>query len=172
MNWKQHLKELKYCHLERTAPAFFAASGGRSMKLKPYKDTTANGLTRCIIDFITFSGWQAERISNTGRMIDRRRMYTDVLGRKKQIGNMEWAKGSGTAGTADISATIAGISVKIEVKVGRDRQSTAQTSYQKKIEASGGIYLIATNMQDFIEWYYLNFKTEIYEQRKFPPRFV
>lgn len=165
MNWKQQLKELKYCHLERTAPAFFAASGGLSMKLKPYNDSTANGLTRCIIDFLTFSGWQAERISNTGRMIDRRRTYADVLGHKKQIGSIEWAKGSGTAGTADISATIAGRSVKIEVKVGRDRQSAAQTSYQKKIEASGGIYFIATNMQDFIEWFYLNFKTEIYERK-------
>ncbi|HRO47689.1 hypothetical protein [Agriterribacter sp.] len=172
MNWQKQLKELKYSHLERTAPAFFKASGGRTMKLKPYSDKTANGLTRCIIDFLTFSGWQAERITNTGRMIDRRRTYTDVLGRKKQIGGMEWAKGTGTAGTADLSATIAGRSVKIEVKIGRDRQSAAQTSYQKKIEASGGIYFIATNMQDFIEWFYLNFKTEIYEQRKSPPRFV
>lgn len=165
MNWQKQLKELKYSHLERTAPAFFAASGGRSMKLKPYKDTTANGLTRCIIDFLTFSGWQAERISNTGRMIDRRRTYTDVLGHKRQIGSMEWARGTGTAGSADISATIAGRSIKIEVKIGRDRQSTAQNSYQKKIEASGGIYFIATNIQYFIEWYYLNFKTEIYERK-------
>lgn len=164
MNWKQQLKELKYSHIERTAPGFFAASGGRSMMLKPYNDKTANGLTRCIIDFLTFSGFHAERISNTGRMIDRRRTYTDVLGRKKQIGSMEWAKGSGTAGTADISATIAGRSVKIEVKIGRDRQSEAQSSYQKKIEASGGIYFIATNMQDFLEWYYSTFKTEIYER--------
>lgn len=164
MNWQKQLKELKYSHLERTAPAFFSASGGRSMKLKPYSDKTANGLTRCIIDFLTFSGWQAERITNTGRMIDRRRTYTDVLGHKKQIGSMEWVKGTGTAGTADISATIAGRSVKIEVKIGRDRQSTAQSIYQKKIEASGGIYFIATNMQDFLERYYSTFKTEIYER--------
>lgn len=153
MNWKQHLKELKYTHMERTAPGFFAASGGRSMTLNPYRDTTANGLTKCIIDFLAFSGWQAERISNTGRMIDRRRTYTDVLGHKKQIGSMEWAKGSGTAGTADISATIAGRSVKIEVKIGSDRQSEAQKQYQTKVEASGGLYYIATNMQDFMEWY-------------------
>lgn len=150
--------------MERTAPAFFVASGGRSMMLKPYNDKTANGLTKCIIDFLTFSGWQAERISNTGRIIDRRRTYTDVLGHKKQIGSMEWAKGSGTAGTADVSATIAGRSVKIEIKIGRDRQSEAQSDYQKKIEASGGLYYIASNMPDFIEWYYLTFKTEIYEQ--------
>lgn len=50
MNWKQQLKELKYTHMERTAPGFFAASGGRSMTLNPYRDTTANGLTKCIIE--------------------------------------------------------------------------------------------------------------------------
>lgn len=163
MNWKQQLKELKYTHLERTSPAFFAASGGRSMKLNPYKDTTANGLTRCIIDFLTFSGWQAERISNTGRMIDRRRTYTDVLGRKKQIGSIEWAKGTGTAGTADISATVAGRSVKIEVKIGRDHQSEAQRLYQRKVEASGGIYFIATNMNEFLNFYYKQFKIATHE---------
>lgn len=158
MNWQERLKRLKYDHIERTAPGFFAASGGRSMKLKPYNDRTANGLTRCIIDFLTFSGWHAERISNTGRMIDRRRTYADVLGHKKQIGSIEWAKGSGTAGTADISATIAGRSVKIEVKIGRDRQSKAQSNYQKNIEASGGIYFIATGMAEFLSWYQEQFE--------------
>ena len=29
-------------------------------------DTTANGLTSCIIDFLTWEGWQAERINTTG----------------------------------------------------------------------------------------------------------
>ncbi len=158
MTWQEQLKTLKYDHIERTAPGFFVASGGRSMKIRPYTDKTANGLTRCIIDFLTFSGWQAERISNTGRMIDRRRMYRDILGRKKQIGSMEWAKGTGAPGTADVSATIAGRSVKIEVKIGRDRQSKAQSSYQKKIEASGGVYFIAANMNEFLTWYQEQFE--------------
>jgi hypothetical protein len=158
MNYKDRLKALKYDHIERTAPGFFAASGGRTMKLKPYTDTTANGLTRCIIDFLTFSGWQEERISNTGRMIDSRRTYTDILGRKKQMGGIRWVKGAGTKGTADISATIEGRSVKIEVKIGRGRQSEAQKQYQKKIETSGGLYCVATNMQDFLKWYGQKFK--------------
>jgi hypothetical protein len=42
-NWKVMLKQMKYDYLERTAPSFFAASGGRTMKIIPYKDDTANG---------------------------------------------------------------------------------------------------------------------------------
>ena len=56
-------------------------------------------------------------------------------------------------GTADISATIGGRSVKIEVKVGRDRQSEAQRIYQQQVEAAGGIYYIATDFESFVKWY-------------------
>src|SRR3990167_3622194 len=88
---------------------------------KPYNDRTANGLTKCIIDFLRHTGSQAERISNTGRMIDRRKRIVDVVGRIQTVGSCEWVYGSGTRGTADISATIQGRSVKIEVKIGSDR---------------------------------------------------
>lgn len=123
-----------------------------------YSDKNANGLTRCIIDFLKFSGWQAERINNTGRMVDRRESYVDVLGRARTIGSVEWIKGSGTDGTADISATITGKSVKIEVKIGTDRQSCKQIKYQEAIERAGGIYFIAKSFQDFYEWYFKTFQ--------------
>jgi len=125
-----------------------------------YKDRTANELTKCIIDFLIFSGWQAERISNTGRMIDRRETYINVVGRSRSIGGVEWIKSSGTTGTADISATIAGKSVKIEVKIGKDRQSDAQRQYQASIESSGGFYVIAKTFQGFWEWYLKSFTNE------------
>ena len=47
-----------------------------------------------------------------------------------------------TKGSADISATIHGKSVKIEIKWGHDRQSQAKAKYQSEIEKAGGIYLI------------------------------
>jgi hypothetical protein len=122
-----------------------------------YTDKTANELTRSIIDFINLSGYQAERINNTGRPIDRRETYTDVLGRTKTIGSIQYIRGTGTNGTADISATIKGRSVKIEVKVGRDKQSQDQKEYQERIERSGGLYVIAKTFQEFYEWYNLNF---------------
>lgn len=120
---------------------------------RKYRDDTANGLTKCIIDFLKFEGWQAERISNTGRPIDQRQTFTDVVGRTRTIGRTKWIPGTGTNGTADISATIAGRSVKIEIKIGFDRQSEAQKNYQQAIEQAGGMYLIARDFQQFYDWY-------------------
>jgi hypothetical protein len=125
--------------------------------IKPtYTDSTSNGLTCCVIDYIEFRGFQAERINSTGRQLDSRKSSTDILGNVRTIGSVKWIKGSGTVGTADISATIQGYSVKIEVKceaTGDKKQSQGQISYQRQIEASGGIYLIVRNFEEFFFWF-------------------
>ena len=118
-----------------------------------YSDKTANDLTRAIIDFVRLRGGQAERINTMGRPIDRRKVYQDAVGLTRSIGSIEWVKGTGTNGSADISATIAGKSVKIEVKIGADRQSEAQKKYQADIERAGGLYVIAKDFTSFVEWY-------------------
>jgi hypothetical protein len=118
-----------------------------------YEDKTANGLTKCIIEFLQLSNHQAERINTMGRPIDNRKQVTDVIGRTKTIGSMTWGKSTATKGSADISATIQGRSVKIEVKIGADRQSQDQKVYQANIEKSGGKYWIAKNFDDFIKKY-------------------
>jgi len=117
-----------------------------------YNDRTANGLTKCIIDFLNFSGWQAERINCTGRPLDNRKVVTDVLGDMRHIGSVKWLPTSGQKGTADISATINGLSVKIEIKM-RDKQSVSQKKYQKSIESAGGIYLIIRSFEEFLNSY-------------------
>jgi hypothetical protein len=43
--------------------------------------------------------------------------------------------------------------VKIEVKIGRDRQSEAQVEYQRQVEAAGGVYVIAKTFDGFLTWY-------------------
>ena len=118
-----------------------------------YSDKTANGLTKCIIDWINFNGYQAERISTMGRVLDNRKTYTNVIGQNVTIGSTQYIPGTGTKGSADISATIKGRSVKIEVKIGKDKQSDAQKKYQADIERSGGVYLIARNFDEFCIWY-------------------
>lgn len=115
-----------------------------------YNDSTANGLTKCVIDYINLSGGQAERISNTGRYIDESRIVTDVLGNRKKIGSGKYIKGTGTNGTADISATFKGKSIKIEIKM-KDKQSEAQKEYQQSIERAGGIYFICHNFEEFLD---------------------
>ena len=111
-----------------------------------YKPATANGLTRAICDWINLHGYQAERINTMGVARTRYRSDGSVAG-------IQWTKGTGTAGSADISATIKGRSVKIEVKIGKDRQSEAQKKYQEMIERAGGVYIIAKNFDEFVEWY-------------------
>lgn len=106
---------------------------------------TANSLTAAIIRFIKERGGQAERITVMGRPITARQG-----GREYVVG---WAQSHMTVGTADISATIGGRSVKIEVKAGQDRQSEAQRLYQQSVEAAGGIYYIARCFDGFVQWY-------------------
>lgn len=125
---------------------------------RKYKDDTANGLTKCVIDFIRFNGGQAERIANMGRVIDNRKTFVDVVGRSRTIGKTQYIPGNGFNGTADISAILYGKSVKIEVKIGSDRQSEAQKNYQLVVEQAGGIYLITTSFEQFFNWYKANFE--------------
>ena len=120
---------------------------------KKYHERSANGLTQMVIDWLRFHGWQAERINTTGRRIDNRKTSIDVIGRARTIGKVEWIPTTGQKGSADISATVMGRSIKIEIKYGKDRQSDDQKKYQQDIERSGGVYLIVRKFDEFVEWY-------------------
>lgn len=120
-----------------------------------YTDATTNGLTKCVIDYITFSGNHAERVNSTGAIKDNRKTSKDVLGNLRTIGSVQWIKSNTQTGTADISATVKGKSLKIEIKceaTGDKKQSKGQIEYQKQIEAAGGVYLIVRNFTDFYNW--------------------
>ena len=144
----QQLTELDWqirCSESRMPPEYIVRT--------KYTDKTANSLTKAIVKWINLNGYQAERISTSGRWVDNSKVVTDVLGNQKKIGSGKYIKGSGTKGSADISATIKGRSIKIEVKIGKDRQSEAQVEYQKAIERAGGIYFIAKDFDSFYEFY-------------------
>ena len=129
--------------------------------LTNFTDKTANGLTKCVIAWINLHGGQAERINTTGRMIDKTKVVSDALGQKRMIGSVEWQKGTGTKGSADISSTIRmningrmiGVSVKWEVKIGKDRMSEHQKKYQLEIEGADGYYFVVKSFDDFMEKY-------------------
>jgi len=118
---------------------------------KRHTDKTAGSLTKAVKAAIELMGGQCERISHMGRSLDNRYSYTDVLDRTKTIGSVKYIPSTGTNGTADLSATIQGRSVKIEVKIGKDRMSEAQKIYCEKVEAAGGIYIIARSYSQFVE---------------------
>jgi len=122
--------------------------------LTKWNDNSANSLTASIEFYINATGNQAERISNQGQYRKGKKIEvgTGEIAYTKQLPG-KWTPGQGTKGTADISATINGKSVKIEVKYGKDRQSDAQKQYQQKIETAKGIYYIARDFDTFVEWY-------------------
>jgi hypothetical protein len=120
------------------------------LALTEWKDNSANNLTKCIIFWIKAMGGQAERISNQGQY--RAGKSIEIASGMKQMPG-KWTPGQGTKGTADISATIRGRSVKIEVKHGNDRQSEYQKAYQADVERAGGVYYISKDFDSFVLWY-------------------
>ena len=154
---KQRLTDAKTDFLKSKYPNFPPAYFPETK----YTDKTANGLTKCVIEYLNNSGHQAERISSTGRVIDTSKVVTDVIGRQRTVGSTKWIKGTSTNGTADISSTInvtisgipVGLSVKWEVKIGKDRQSNDQKKYEKDVKTAGGYYFIIKTIEDFFDKY-------------------
>jgi len=116
----------------------------------PYpKVNTANGLTKYICNFLMWHEHRATRINSTGRLIDglEKQPSGAILTTKK------WIPGSTRKGTADISATIRGRSVMIEIKIGKDFQKPKQKDYQAQVEKAGGQYWIVKSFDDFFNQY-------------------
>jgi hypothetical protein len=103
-----------------------------------FSDKTSNGLTQCIVKWLTLKGHYCSRIQSQGQ-------YNPTLGR--------WTKSNVRRGIGDITAIINGRSVMIEVKVGKDKQSEAQVKTQNEVELSGGLYFIAKDFETFYNWY-------------------
>lgn len=145
------LKQLSLEDKKRNNPSFPVGY----LPVTKYTDTTANGLTKCIKDFLNLSGHQAERINTMGIFMKGRTKDHGHLSHEVHEG--KYRKGTGTKGSADISATIRGRSVKIEIKM-KDSQSPEQRRYQADIERVGGVYVLFRNFDDFHRWYeeYIN----------------
>jgi len=128
------LEELALRDLKKRYPSF-------PYPPKPkFNDKTSNTLTKCIITYTRLRGFFAERVNATGQQI-------------KTGNTTRWVKGSSHVGSADVHAVIQGRAVMIEIKIGNDFQSQAQRDYQKKIEQSGGVYLIVRTFQDYYNWF-------------------
>lgn len=118
--------------------------------IKYTKGKSASGVEKNIIDYIRLNDFQAEIIKVVGREIIGKDVHTS-LGVLK--GKRKWIPTTGTKGSSDVSATVYGLSVKIEVKLRHDRQSDAQRKYEAAITKAGGIYFIAKSEDDFlVKW--------------------
>jgi hypothetical protein len=98
--------------------------------------TKANGLTNFICNYLNWAGHRATRINVSGRKV-----------------KDKWIRSTTRKGTADISATVAGKSVMIEIKIGRDKASPEQLAEQIKERNAGGIYEFISSPEEFFQLY-------------------
>jgi len=142
IDWKQILRQLKLEYLKKEHPDFYKLSGGDRQKLKAYTDSTTNGLTTAIMDFLKYHKHYCNRINCIGinRLINGKLVYTPSTTRK---------------GTADLNAIIKGkhVSIEVKCKATKDRMSKEQERERKRVESAGGIYFVAIDMESFINWY-------------------
>lgn len=100
----------------------------------------SNGMQRAIINFLTWHGHRATRISSSGRFV-----------------NGKWIPGPTRKGAADVSSTIKingiGMSVMWEIKINKDTASEFQLREQKLEEAAGGKYFFVKTFDEFITKY-------------------
>lgn len=129
--------------------------------INKYTDKTASGLEKAICRFLVLHGHQAERIKNMGVAVDNTKTFTDALGFTRKIGSVDYRKGTGTNGSADVHSTIRininghviGMKVTWEVKIGRDTIKQAQIDYAESIRASGGRAYFVHTWDEFYKYY-------------------
>lgn len=145
----QQLKQLDIEHQQQQHP-ILAKNNPDAITPHKYHQKDANGLTRCIIDAINYTGGYAVRVNNGGTYRKGLKIARDCGGYHVTPGRYTF---NGTRGIADIDAMWKGYKVAIEVKFGKDRMSPAQIEYKQNIERGGGVYIIARTLEDFWqEW--------------------
>ena len=129
--------------------------------INKYTDKTAAGLEKSICRFLALKGHQAERIKNMGVAVDNTKTFTDALGFTRKIGSVDYRKGTGTKGSADVHSTIKllfhgqtiGLKVTWEVKIGKDKISNDQLDYAESVRASGGRAYFVRTWDEFYKYY-------------------
>lgn len=101
-----------------------------------FRDDSANGLTDCIVKYISLSGGF---VSRYGGIYDRK------LGK--------FRPGTNRKGLPDIIGTFQGKSIFVEVKFGRDKMSEHQEKVRDEQTASGGLFYLAHNFTEFKDWF-------------------
>lgn len=142
MNWKQLYSEAHQRFQTVNYPSATKDFGTIATQFPDVR--TANGLTRMIINFLTWEGWRATRTNTQGQYVEQK--Y------KGRVVSKGWRPSTTRRGTADISATIKGRSVQLEIKI-NDKPSQYQLDEQARERKAGGVYEFIYNPQQFFEWY-------------------
>lgn len=119
-----------------------------------YSDKTSNEAAKCIIDYITFNGGQAEKINHRAFIKNNRKSPSYTLG-AIAIGGNEWIHRIRKREAVYIHSVINRKVFRIEVKIestGNNNHLIGQTTHKSKIEVAEGDYLTVSNFTDFYNW--------------------
>lgn len=122
----------------RSFPAW--VKDGHTLDPRPVDTGTANGLTNFIVNYINWTGGNATRVSSEGKAIVKQGEVIRIPSTTRN-------------GSADVTSTIQGRSVKWEVKVGRDKPSPAQIKEQQRERSAGGEYFFTHDVGEFFMQY-------------------
>lgn len=151
MNWKQKLLKLRATwYLNKYA-------GARDFGVPlpaAYNDTRNKALAKCICDWLKFNDHPFTRINDHKQFrFESVQLANGGLFKKPTV--------SHGAGNCILTAIIIDNQVVIEIncKAIKDRLRPEQLKEKQRIEAAGGIYFIATDMQTFVDFYEQAFAT-------------
>ena len=136
MSWTRRYKNAHNEWVKQQSPEYYQAAGGDTMRVSYPCVTKSGGLTTAICKYLEWSGHRATRVNTAGRIVAGR--YITSTTRK---------------GTADISATIKGRAIMLEIKVGKDRPSEYQLAEQQRERNAGGIYEFIHSIDEFFNFY-------------------
>jgi hypothetical protein len=162
-SWREEIKYLHLAGIQKKSPGFFKASGGFDMKIKPYSDSTTNGLTTCVKAFLEFKGHYCIRTSRQGQArIERLPIggtQQDITGKGvKYSGKISYTKNPEEKAFSDLHASIHGLFLSIEIKCAatkdRFKKGSKQDENKMHVEKSGGLHLVVRTMDQFWSWYY------------------
>lgn len=146
-SWKQRYSQ---AHQRWQLKEYPSATNDFGALATNYPDVRkSNGLTRMILYFLKWEGWRATRINTMGRLVD---------GPEKQDSGIslitkKFIPSTTRKGTADISATIKGRSVMLEIKISGDTRRPEQLREQGLERAAGGVYEFISDPDEFFIWY-------------------
>jgi hypothetical protein len=109
-----------------------------------YNDRDANGLIRCLVDYLNFSGHFATHLGSTGAY---RVNWQRLVSWQQQVE------------LPDVFAVVGGRAMLIEVKHGKDQLSEARKRTIFELQKAGALIYIAHEFESFYYWFEQNIKT-------------
>jgi hypothetical protein len=113
---------------------------------------SAAQLEKVIVKYLLALGHSASKVSTQGTWVKGKKGVgmASSLGKAESFDTGRYIPGGGRKGASDISSTIYGITVEIEVKFSKgDRLSKEQIAYGAEIQKAGGFFMVAKNFDDF-----------------------